>query len=243
MSFGDMPCDGICNPADPNASYNAHRGLGYIAQIVETYAEDDYLPPTTVPRSPDLITHVTVHKMTVHDGHQLPAALDELADRALTPEVLLADSHYSSGENMAQAHKRGINLAAPAQTAKGHRSGCLALKDFHLNERGQVVAYPNGVAPASTSIAPAKLQARFDLATCRACPEKARYPAQVGKHEEAFARLQYTSERAKNRKRLPARQRCFSRNLSLAGGHRSNNGALEIPDETCTFEGQGHARH
>lgn len=37
----DMPCDGISNPADPDASYNVHRGLGYMAQIVETYADDD----------------------------------------------------------------------------------------------------------------------------------------------------------------------------------------------------------
>lgn len=36
---GEMPCDGISSPADPDASYNAHRGLGYMAQIVETYAE------------------------------------------------------------------------------------------------------------------------------------------------------------------------------------------------------------
>ena len=36
-----MPCDGVSNPADPDASYNAHRGLDYMAQIVETYAKDD----------------------------------------------------------------------------------------------------------------------------------------------------------------------------------------------------------
>lgn len=37
----DIPCDGVNNPADPDASYNTHKGLGYMAQIVETYAEDD----------------------------------------------------------------------------------------------------------------------------------------------------------------------------------------------------------
>ena len=54
------------NPADPGASYNAHRGLGYMAQIVETYAEDDGPAQETASRVPDLITHVAVHKMTVH---------------------------------------------------------------------------------------------------------------------------------------------------------------------------------
>jgi hypothetical protein len=94
----DMPCDGVRNPADPDASYNAHRGLGYMAQIVETYAEDDAPACETDARPPDLITHVAVHKMTVHDGHRLPDALDDLADRSLTPKVLLADSHYGSAD-------------------------------------------------------------------------------------------------------------------------------------------------
>lgn len=80
----DMSCDGVNNPADPNASYNAHKGLGYLAQIVETYAEDDGPAHEPAPRSPDLITHVAVHKMTVHDGHRLPDALNDLADRSLT---------------------------------------------------------------------------------------------------------------------------------------------------------------
>ena len=36
----DVPCDTVGNPADPDASYNAHKGQGYMAQIVETYCED-----------------------------------------------------------------------------------------------------------------------------------------------------------------------------------------------------------
>ena len=51
-----------------DASYNAHKGLGYMARIVETYAEDDDPEYETAHRPPDLITHVAVHKMTVHDG-------------------------------------------------------------------------------------------------------------------------------------------------------------------------------
>ena len=36
----DVPCDTVGNPSDPDASYNAHKGQGYVAQIVETYCED-----------------------------------------------------------------------------------------------------------------------------------------------------------------------------------------------------------
>lgn len=132
---GEMPCDGISNPADPDASYNAHRGLGYMAQIVETYAEDDDPAREAASRAsdlitPDLILHVAVHKMTVHDGHRLPGALDDLAGRALTPKVPLADSHYGSADNMTLAEMRSIDLTAPARTAKGGSAGRLTLEDF-----------------------------------------------------------------------------------------------------------------
>lgn len=198
---GDMPCDGVSNPADPDAGYNAHRGLGYMAQIVETYAEDDSPTHETASRSPDLITHVAVHKMTVHDGHRLPDALDDLADRSLTPKVLLADSHYGSADNMALADECSIDLTAPARTAKGGSSGHLTLEGFSLDEAGLVLECPNGVAPVSTSASTAKLQARFDLATCRECPDRAGCAVQAEKHDGQFARFQYTPTRAKNRKR------------------------------------------
>ena len=198
---GDMPCDGISSPADSDASYNAHRGLGYMAQIVETYTEDDSSVCQTGPRPPDLITHVAVHKMTVHDGHRLPDALDDLADRSLTPKRLLADSHYGSADNMALAQRRAIDLTAPARTAKGCSSGRLTLEEFSLDEDGLVVRCPNGVAPVSTSTAQAKLQARFDLAVCRQCPNRNRCPVRVDSHDGQVARFQYTLARAENQKR------------------------------------------
>ena len=170
-----MPCDTVGNPSDPDASYNAHKGQGYVAQIVETYCEDgngnDGGDEETA-ATPDLITHVAVHKMTVHDGHRLPDALDDLAERSLTPTVMLGDSHYGSADNMALTHDRNIDLVAPARPPKGAASGRLTLEDFILDEEGLVLRCPNNVEPVSTSLAQAKLQARFDLTICRACSEK-----------------------------------------------------------------------
>lgn len=197
----DMPCDNVSNPADPDASYNAHRGLGYMAQIVETYAEDDGAEAELSPKAPDLITHVAVHKMTVHDGHRLPDALDDLAGRSLTPKMLLGDSHYGSADNMALADQRQVDLVAPARTPKGQSSGRMTLEDFSLDDDGLVLQCPNGIEPVSTSAATAKLQARFDLSTCRTCPYMQRCPMQVAKHDGQFARFQYTPTRAENQKR------------------------------------------
>ena len=87
-----------------------------MAQIVETYCEDgdgnDGGDEETA-ATPNLITHVAVHKMTVHDGHRLPDALDDLAERSLTPAMMLGDSHYGSSDNMALTRDRNIDLVAP----------------------------------------------------------------------------------------------------------------------------------
>ncbi|MDA1100654.1 MAG: transposase [Proteobacteria bacterium] len=199
----DVPCDTVGNPSDPDASYNAHKGQGYMAQIVETYCEDDDHDDgdEEVAATPDLITHVAVHKMTVHDGHRLSDALDDLGGRALTPAMMLGDSHYGSSDNMAEARDRNIDLVAPARPAKGAVSGRLTLENFTLNEEGLVLRCPNNVEPVSASLAKAKLQARFDLAVCRACPDVERCPVQAAKREGQFARFQYTPARAANQKR------------------------------------------
>jgi hypothetical protein len=199
----DVPCDTVGNPADPDASYNAHKGQGYMAQIVETYCEDDDRDESeeAVAATPDLITHVAVHKMTVYDGHRLPDALDDLTERSLTPAVMLGDSHYGSTDNMTLTRDRNIDLVAPARPAKGASSGRLALEDFILDEEGLVLRCPNDVEPVSTSLAKAKLQARFDLSICRECPDLQRCPMQAAKRDGPFARFQYTPDRAANQKR------------------------------------------
>ena len=184
---------------DPDASYNAHKGQGYMAQIVETYCEDD--SNEAVAATPDLITHVEVHKMTVHDGHRLADALDDLSERALTPAVMLGDSHYGSSDNMALTREQNINLVAPARPPKGAVSGRLTLEDFTLNEEGLVLRCPNNVEPVSASLAKAKLQARFDLSICQKCPDILRCPVQAAKRDGQFSRFQYTPARAANQKR------------------------------------------
>lgn len=203
----DVPCDTVGNPADPDASYNAHKGQGYVAQIVETYCEDDEDDEgddegdEEIAATPDLITHVAVHKMTVHDGHRLADALDDLAERSLTPTMMLGDSHYGSADNIALTCERDIDLVAPARPAKGASSGRLILEDFILDEEGLVLRCPHNVEPVSASVAKAKLQARFDLSICRACPDIERCPVQAAKRDGRFARFQYTPTRAANQKR------------------------------------------
>ncbi len=78
----EIPCDNVRNPADPDSSYNAHRGQGYMAQVMETYEEHG--EEETDSGKPDLITHVRVHKMTHHDCQQLDPALQDVKRRQAT---------------------------------------------------------------------------------------------------------------------------------------------------------------
>jgi transposase-like protein DUF772/DDE family transposase len=200
----DVPCDTVGNPADPDSSFNAHKGQGYMAQIVETWCDDgpDSEENDNVDGSPpDLITHVEVHKMTVHDGHRVEDAMAGLETRDLKPAILLGDSHYGASETKAMMREREIVLVAPMPSAKGALSGRLTLEDFALDASGLVSHCPNDIKPTSTSAAKARLQARFDLSNCRRCADVLRCPVQAEKRDGSFARFQYTPVRVANRKR------------------------------------------
>jgi hypothetical protein len=36
----EIPFDNVLNPADPDAIYNAHRGVGYLVPVMETYSPE-----------------------------------------------------------------------------------------------------------------------------------------------------------------------------------------------------------
>ena len=219
----NVPCNTVGNPADPGSSFNAHKDQGYMAQIVETWSEDgpDSEGNDTAGASPldlispDLITHVEVHKMTVHDGHRVEDAMEGLEARDLKPATLLGYSHYGASETKAMMRDREIDLVAPMPPAKGELSGRLTLEDFALDASGLVLRCPNDTKPTSTSAAKARLQARFELSDCRACPDMLRCPVQADKYDGSSARFQYTPVRVTNRKR-----RLYERTKAFLNIHR-----------------------
>ena len=197
-------CDGVISPADPDARYNKHKGTGYLVQIMETFVEDDS-PGEPVddeesqPSPPDLITHVAVDPLTMHDQDALVPALDDVDSRHISPQELLADSHYGSTECLEKGENRGVKIISPVQTAKGAKQGKLTLEDFMLDDEGRVLSCPTGHAPLETSIAEARLQVLFDPVVCEVCPHKDRCPtAAVGRSSQ---RYQYTHERVQHRAR------------------------------------------
>lgn len=193
-------CDGVISPADPDARYNKHRGTGYLVQIMETFAEDDGSEQQdSRPQKPDLITHVAVDQLTMHDKDALEPALDDTDQRGVKPKELLADSHYGSNACLQKGRERDVDVVSPSMPAKGTRQGKLTLEDFELDEQGLVVRCPMEQSPVETSIADVRLQVLFDPVVCASCPRKSDCPAAASGRRER--RWQYTHDRVRQRAR------------------------------------------
>ncbi|QNN21846.1 transposase [Planctomycetales bacterium ZRK34] len=198
----EIPCDNVLNPADPDSSYNKHRGQGYLAQVMETYQEDDDAASeqrgaVQAPK-PDLITHVSVDKMTVADTKCFEPALEDVAARDHKPTQVLADSAYGSHGNLDLAASRDVTLVSPAKAPHGAERDLLMLEHFDLDDGGHVLRCPAGHAPQSTRVGGTKHEARFDPAVCAACPLQDRCPTHTHRR---VRRLRYIPSRARQRRR------------------------------------------
>ena len=209
--------DSLQNPSDPDCTHNGHKGQGFTMQVMETYQEhapaaagDAPGEPSAEPRTPDLITAVSINPMTTHDGHTLAATLDDAAARDLGPSQVLGDTHYGVGDNPQQARQRGVELIAPAQPPKAYLQGKLSLEHFELDERGQVVRCPAGHGPLANSASVKNFQAKFDQHLCHTCPLRPNCPVQRPRGDGTM-RLQYDAARlAMFRRRKSEQQESFT---------------------------------
>ncbi len=196
----EIPCTNVNNPADPDSSYNARRGQGYMVQVMETYRDGQEEGDVPIAKPPDLITHIAVHDMTVYDGHRLVPALEDVEARGIKPESVVADTHYGSRENLKKATSRKVKLISPTITAKGSKKGMLTLEQFDLDAEGSILQCPAGHAPLEFRSAPQRFEVRFDEATCQTCNLRAKCPAQTTRHN-GKNRYQYSRERVQQRLR------------------------------------------
>jgi hypothetical protein len=186
--------DSLQNPSDPDATYNGHKGAGFLMQVMETYGTQ---PPAEGQKDkPDLITHVSVNAMTRHDAEALVPALADTAERGIAPQEALGDTHYGVGDNPQKAAERGVELISPAQPPKAYKQGKLSLENFVLDGQGLVVNCPAGCKPISVSATEKNYQALFDARVCEACPLRANCPVQQPREVEGpTMRLQYDRPR------------------------------------------------
>jgi hypothetical protein len=184
----EIPCDNVLNPADPDASYNTHKGVGYTVQIMETFSDPkEDSDAAAGPAKPDLITHVSVGKMTTHDQDALVPALIDTTERKIEPHKVLADSHYGSNECLKKGRALNVEIVSPSMPAKGKQQGKLILEDFELDEQGCVVRCPEGKTPIETHAASIRLQVLFATNDCANCPQRDRCPvSSVGRKKGRY---------------------------------------------------------
>jgi Transposase DDE domain len=213
--------DRIQNPSDPEATYDAHKGVGYQVQIAETCS-----PTNEV----QLITAALPQTACEADGAAVVPMLDQLQGSALLPEEMVADTPYCSDENVQAAAGRGVDLVGPIPGREpASDPGALTVDDFAVDERtGQVEACPSGHAPLVVERDQAAGTTRIEMAAeaCGGCPFRAACPI----HSTRDGR--YTLEFSDKDHRLAGRRReqatpVFAQRYAPRAGIESTNSGLK----------------
>jgi hypothetical protein len=167
----EVSADSLQNPSDPEAGYDAHKGKGYQAQLLETYSETkDQL---------SLITSIQVESATAHDTHALVPALEAATEQGLKPTRVLADSAYGSEDNLERAQELGVEVVAPARGTYGSQR--LPLSAFVFSETGEVLRCPQGQEPERVRRKQGRFRVAFPLTPCADCPVLPQCPTKLGK--------------------------------------------------------------
>jgi hypothetical protein len=168
----EIPSDSLQNPSDPDATYSGHKGQGFQVQIMETFCDDKK------EQSLNLITHVEVEPAHESDANAVVPAIESVEERDLKPKELMADSLYGSDDNCEIAEEHGIELIAPTMGSVEKEK--LSLADFRFSPKGEIIACPQGSAPAKTKKRK-KISIAFSVTSCQNCPYLSSCPVKKGK--------------------------------------------------------------
>lgn len=164
------------SPYDPDARYRSRFGVewtGYLAHLTETCEAG----------APHLITHVDTTPATVHEVKRVEAIHQALADKRLLPGEHLADAAYIDAKLLVKVREEhAVELIGPPQrdaSWQARTDGAFTAEAFDIDWEGRRVRCPQGHASNSwreyeDDARGAYVVARFNSATCRACPLRAR---------------------------------------------------------------------
>ncbi len=157
----EIASDSLQSPFDPDASYDGHKGVGYQVQISETCVKGNPI---------QVITRVAVEPAHISDQHAIIPALEDLQDRGIAPETMLADTSYNSGDNLITASQLGVDLVAPTPGKADPDGIGLGHFDLDLKDLG-VRACPEGKQPISDMVGKdgETHNLRFDETSCQGC--------------------------------------------------------------------------
>ena len=169
----EIASDSLQNPSDPDATYSGHKGQGYQVQVMETFCDDEEKKEESL----NLITHVKVEPAHNSDANALIPAIESTERQNLKPKELTADTLYGSDDNCERAKEHDVELIAPTMGSVDKDK--LTISDFQFSEKGEVVACPQGNAPAKVKKRK-RVSIGFASHDCRNCPELSRCPVKKG---------------------------------------------------------------
>jgi hypothetical protein len=166
----EISSDSLQNPSDVDAGYDGHKGQGYQVQISETYTSKDENEEVDNSDQLNLITYVKVESADNHDSNALMPAIDEMEERGIKPEEMLADAAYGGDDNVRAAEDKGVSVVSPVSGRKSDKD----FTGFEFDEgTSEVTKCPNGKQPASVkNNKKGTITARWAKVDCESCPVK-----------------------------------------------------------------------
>ena len=220
-----MNYDVVLNPAEPDATYNKHRGVGSLVQVMETYSPeaetlanpDESAPPQAGPdharrRRPDERPRRLGARAGIgrHGGagHQAEGLAGRLS---LRPPRRISKRRPSVG----------VEVIAPAMPPKGSKQDKLTLEDFDPRRSGPSDPLPGRPRPAVDERGEGSDPGLVRRGELRRMSAAWRLPG-LGGWARTEPRFQYTRDRVRNRQRRWASGR--RRSASIIAGVRGSRG-------------------
>jgi DDE family transposase len=213
--------DCLQNPSDLDATYSGHKGAGYQVQLTETCVPDNAV---------QLITAALPQTACEPDADAVVPMLDHLDHAGRLPEEMLADTLYTSDENVQAAAARGVDLIGPVPgRAPESDPAALTVDDFASDERtGTIHACPAGHKPTSCSRDAATATTRIEMpaSACCECPYRKQCP--IEKTNDG----KYTLNMSDKERRLAGRRveestEVFKERYAPRSGIESTNSGLK----------------
>ena len=97
--------DIVCNPSDPDATFDGHKGSGYQVQLCETYSDINNV---------QLITAAIPETACESDSHAIGKMIEHFEEHGMRPDTLLADTAYGGDDNfMKCARDSSLSYCGP----------------------------------------------------------------------------------------------------------------------------------
>ena len=157
--------DSLQNPSDPDATYDAHKGKGYQAQVMETWSnkEEDKID------TPNIITHIELERAHESDAHALLPAIKNTQEHNHAPKEILADSLYGGDDNVEKAKLENVEVVSPVMGRKSKKD--ISISDFKFSENGQIIECPEGHKPVEQTKNKTETTVLFEVDVCSKCSQ------------------------------------------------------------------------